>query len=112
MWNFNVWDAMGFTPHGLFQHLSRSQDACCCHIITTSQSQLVSAPFPHMASPPALSPIWAPHTADEDMLGNGYGEEFWGDSNDSPDLGANVTVDEFTTTYVTTHAAISSMIFR
>src|SRR3979490_1231821 len=42
----------GFTPRGLSQHVSRTQDLCCRRVVATSRSHLASTAFPHMGSPP------------------------------------------------------------
>ena len=73
-----------FTPRGLSQHVSRTEDSRCRDGIVTSQSHLVSAAFPRMASPPTLSPSWASQIA--------------GETNE-------LTQGEFAVTRVATHAA-------
>ncbi len=59
-----------FTPRGLSQHVSRTEESCCRDAIATSQAHLVSAAFPRMASPPTLPPSWASQIAGETTLGN------------------------------------------
>ena len=63
-----------FTPCGLSQHVTRTQDLRCHHVVATSQSHLLSAAFPHLASPQMLSSTWASQGAGEDTLGDEYKE--------------------------------------
>jgi len=79
-----------FTPCGLSQHITKTQNLCCHHVLVTSQSCLVSGAFPHMASPLTLSSAWAPQDADEPALGNDFNEP---------------TQGEFTMNHITAHAA-------
>jgi hypothetical protein len=72
---------------------------------------LVSAPFPHMATPPALSPIRAPWVVGEDAPDSGCGKETLATLNDPLDLVAHVTVGEFTVTCVTTARPLSDKSF-
>ena len=103
----------GFTPSGLSQHVSKTSDARCRHIVNSAQSQIVSAPFPHMASLPPLSPIWAPRIMVDDAPGDGYDSERSGALNEPPDLVTFATLSEFTATHVATaHAAISFSKYR
>jgi len=59
-----------FTPHGLAQHVSKTQDSCYHRVVATSQSHRLSAAFPRMASPLTLSSTWASQVAGEDALGD------------------------------------------
>ena len=63
-----------FTPCGLSQHVARTQDLHCHHVIAMSQSHLLSAAIPRMASPLMLSSTWTSQVAGEDALGDKYKE--------------------------------------
>jgi len=63
-----------FTPRGLSQHVARTQDLRCRRVVATSQSHLLSAAIPRMASPPMLSSTWTSQVAGEDALGDEYEE--------------------------------------
>jgi hypothetical protein len=98
----------GFTPRGLSHHVSKTQDARCRRIVSSTQSQIISAPFPRMNSLPPLSPIRPPRVTVDDAPDDGYDSEGSGALNEPPDLDTLATVGEFTATRVATdHAAIS-----
>ena len=68
-----------FTPRGLSQHVTKTQDQRCRRVVATSQPHLLSAAFPRMASPPTLSSTWASQVAGEDALGGEYEEPTQGE---------------------------------
>jgi len=80
-----------FTPRGLSQHVTRTQDLRCCCVVAMSQTQLLSTAFPRMGSPPTLSSTWVSQVAGEDTLGEEYNEP---------------TQGEFTVTHATHAAAL------
>ena len=80
-----------FTPHGLSQHVSRTQDLQCCHVVAMSQSHLFSTTFPCMGPPPTLSLTWVSQAVGEGTLGDEYNEP---------------TQGEFTVTHATHVAAL------
>jgi len=68
-----------FTPHGLSQHVTRTQDQCCRRAVATSRPHLLSVAFPRMASPLTLSSTWASQVAGDDALGDEYEEPTQGE---------------------------------
>jgi len=68
-----------FTPCGLSQHVSRTQDLRCRRVVATSQSHLFSTTFPRMGPPPTLSSTWVSQAAGEGTLGDEYNEPTQGE---------------------------------
>jgi len=68
-----------FTPCGLSQHVTRTQDQRCRCAVAMSRPHLLSAAFPRMASPPTLSSTWASQVAGDDALGDEYKEPTQGE---------------------------------
>lgn len=68
-----------FTPRGLSQHITRTQDLRCRRVVATSQTPLLSTAFPRMGSPPTLSSTWVSQVAGENTLGDEYNEPAQGE---------------------------------
>ena len=68
-----------FTPRGLSQHVTRTQDLRCRRVVAMSQTQLLSTAFPRMGSPPTLSSTWVSQVAGEDTMGDEYNESTQGE---------------------------------
>jgi hypothetical protein len=90
-----------FTPRSLSQHVSWTQDSRCRRVVTTLQSPIVLVAFPCMVSLPALSQN---QVVGEDILGNEYGQDNFGVSNETLVLSAHPTEGEFTMTCVAASA--------
>jgi hypothetical protein len=89
-----------FTPRGLAQHASKSQNTCCRGSNIPSCYQLVTLPIPHVAHPPGPSQVSTPrdscnpHSGDEYDLASGQG------SDDLSDLDRHSPTGAFITTHV------------
>ena len=68
-----------FTPCGLSQHVSRTQDLQCRCVVATSQSHLFSTTFPRMGPLPTLSSTWVSQAVGEGTLGDKYNEPTQGE---------------------------------
>ncbi len=84
-----------FTPYGLAQHASKSQNACCRASNNPSHYQLVTLPIPHAAHPPGPYQISASGDLHEPLLGDKYDLASGQGSNNVSDLGGHSSTGVF-----------------